>query len=456
MNTAVTILFTFCIAVVIVAISYSHNKRFDLTQEKMYTLSAQSVNLTKNLSNDVNVYIFYGQHKFLDESKNMLDQYKSHSKKIKIIAKETLKSPIEAKEFGVRNPDTIVMQSGNRKETVNTPTEENLTNALIKITQSGKKTVYFSTGHGERNSTENKPESFGTLADSLKKETYEVKTINTMQQEKFPEDCDVLIIAGPKSDFSDVELTRINEYITKGGAVIFLMDSQGVNDNLNKFLAEKDLKVDNDIIVDQLGLKLFRNPFFSILAEYSSHKIVADFTRMTAIFPNCKSLELSNNPGAKIKWDGFAKTTQYSWTKNPKNIKTDKDLQFDPKTDRKGPLVVAAAASIPINKPTEEKPEQSPDPKKRKESRLVVFGDVEFSSNALLQQNVAANTNLMMNAISWAAEQENLISIRPKNSANSPVVLKEPEKKVLFWISVVFLPLVVVIIGISVFLNRNN
>jgi len=133
---------------------------------------------------------------------------------------------------------------------------------------------------------------------------------------------------------------------------------------------------------------------------------------------------------------------------------------FDERTDRKGPVPIAAVATIEKKKPaadpakkTEEKQAEGEE-KRGPSARLVVFGNSRFASNLLL--GLGGNRDLVMNTISWLAEEEDLIAIRPQDPKTSPLFLTAAQGRLLWAIPVVFMPLVVAGAGLMVFAKRRQ
>jgi ABC-type uncharacterized transport system involved in gliding motility auxiliary subunit len=84
----------------------------------------------------------------------------------------------------------------------------------------------------------------------------------------------------------------------------------------------------------------------------------------------------------------------------------------------------------------------------------VVFGDSEFANNTYFA--LQGNGDLFLNTVSWLAEEEDLIAIRPRQGGGSgPVILTAAQAPLIFWIPVVALPLAVFASGMVVFLRRR-
>ena len=89
------------------------------------------------------------------------------------------------------------------------------------------------------------------------------------------------------------------------------------------------------------------------------------------------------------------------------------------KGDKKGPVSIAAAVTAPCRRT---RPSRAPRPTRRRpETRVVVIGDSDFAANATL--GIQGNSDLFMNTIGWLSQQENLISIRPKEADDRRITL---------------------------------
>jgi ABC-type uncharacterized transport system involved in gliding motility auxiliary subunit len=452
LNTAVNILMVLAIAVVVVLISNSHQKRADLTQEKRFTLSPQTIKILKDLKTPVEVIVFHSSaSNFQNEAKELTDRYKSYTNQMKVTALRSIDHPMEANEYGVRQPDTIIVKSGDRKDSVTRPTEEMLTNALIKVTQTGKKTLYFTNGHGEKELQGQQPDQLTYASEQLKKQAYEVKPFDLSKSEKIPENCDALVIVGPKSDFLQPEIERIKKYVDNGGGLMVMLNVTPNLPNLNAFLKEKGLTVDNDLIADNDGKRNF-NQYFMAIGIPGGHTITKDIQKMAVVLPLARSLTVEKD--SKVKWEQILSTTPNAWGKTDLSATKKMNWEFDPAKDKKGPLNIAMAAQLPLNADSPAATPAPGDKKKRDKSRIVVFGNSEFVGSQFFIQ--IGNGNMFLNSVSWLTEQENLISIAPKSTSSTPLTMNEMDKRFILIISVFLLPGLAILAGIYAFLNRNN
>src|SRR5947209_20302643 len=145
---------TFYIAIVIAVIVVAnvladrHNKSFDATSNKRYSLSEQTAKIVKGLKQDATITYFNQSTRFR-EGKDILDEYKNLSPKVKVQYVDPDKNPGVAREAGIRNLGSAIVQVGDKKEQAKSMTEEAITGAFIRDLKNTTRTVCFVSGSGE-------------------------------------------------------------------------------------------------------------------------------------------------------------------------------------------------------------------------------------------------------------------------------------------------------------------
>ena len=142
------------------------NATFDATANKRFTLSDQTRKITGNLTRDINIYYFNKSESF-DQARNMLDRYKNLSTKIHIQYIDPEKKPDVARAEGVRAFGDIIVDSGVKKETARSLTEEELTGALVRSIKTGLRMVCFINGSGEHPLIDTTREGYAAVKDVL-------------------------------------------------------------------------------------------------------------------------------------------------------------------------------------------------------------------------------------------------------------------------------------------------
>src|SRR4030095_16882239 len=125
----------------------------------------------------------------------------------------------QQKSFG-----TLILDMGNgrveRIEKQDTPTEEDVTNSLMKLVKGEQKTVYFVEGHGEKAIMSTERDGYQVANGALGKDGYKVKSLSLVREEKVPADASAVVIAGPLTEPFPQEMEKIDAYLGAGGSVL--------------------------------------------------------------------------------------------------------------------------------------------------------------------------------------------------------------------------------------------
>jgi ABC-type uncharacterized transport system involved in gliding motility auxiliary subunit len=214
--------------------------------------------------------------------------------------------------------------------------------------------------------------------------------------------------------------------------------------SFDAFLKNWGIKVDNDLVLDVSGVGrlMGAGPSIPLVTTYESHKITDRFKAMT-FFPLTRSVEPDKSLPSGTTVDTLFKSNPNSWGETNLNSR---QASYDPGTDLKGPLSLAVAAVKEV------KPSSDSSPAVK--SRVVVAGTSNFPVNAYFP--LQGNGNLFLNMVSWLAQDEDLISIRPKAPEDRRLVLSESQMSMLQLIAVFVLPGIALILGIVVVANRRR
>lgn len=423
-----------------------HHHRFDFTEARLHSLSDQSVTVLKGLKKDILIKGFFREGNFSSSKmENLMQIYSYHSKKIKYEFIDPDKNPGLVKRYEITQDGTTILECGDKESRITNSNEEDITNAIIQVTREKKKVIYFLEGHGEASIEEPEERGYSLARDELKKIGYEVKSLSLALSETFPDDTALLVIPGPEKDLLPNELETIRLFLQKGGKVFFMVDPQRAP-GLNSFLQEFGVKLEDDLIVDTVSRLLGGDYFMPVVTDYEYHDITKKF-RYATFFPYARSVDTIENMPEGVSVDTLAKSSPNSWSERQLNKS---QVSFDEKTDKQGPIPLAVVATI---KPKEEKT-QAEQSQPKSEGRLAVFGDSDFASNTYY--NLSGNGNLFLNTVNWLTEEADLISIQPRTSSPHTISLTPSQGRLLFFVSLIILPLVVFLTGISVWIRRRN
>jgi len=382
-----------------------------------------------------------------DEIKNLFGLYEYESRNLAVELIDPDLTPSLANEAEIRRYGIPVafFDGKTGRETITTFDEEQITNALIKVSRGESKNVYFLTGHGEPSLDDTGENGLSIVNKLLEDKNYKPEELLLMRAEKVPDDCKVLVVAGPQTDIIQPELAAIEQHIKEGGRSLFLVDPEAAP-ALKGFLENYGLVLGDDIVIDRMSRLFGGNDLTPVLTTYSSvHPITKNFN-VASFFVVARSVSTQEKPGVRTSW--LAKTGEGSWAESDLDALRQGSASFDAGKDSPGPVTLAAA--VELDQP-EQPGEESDDSEK---GALVVFGDSDFVTNARV--NLSGNSDLFMNAVNWLAKEETLIAIRPKETAFSPVILTPTDAKLLFLLPVIVLPGAILLAGIYVSVRRNR
>jgi ABC-type uncharacterized transport system involved in gliding motility auxiliary subunit len=443
------------------AVSYRHSHRWDLTENRRNSLSPQTIQLLRGLKTSVNAIAFYrSDTPGKRTAEDLLNQYASYSGgKFTWRIEDTDRAVALARQYNVDSYGTVVLETGAgpeaRTEKVTDAEEEKLTNALVKLTRSGKRIVYLVKGHGEREMGNTDKTGFSQAKDQMEKSNYEVKELVLARDPKVPEDASIVIVPGPKTDLFPQELSALDAYLARGGKVFF-MATPFQGEGLAKYLGKYGVVLDDDVVIElnPLGQLFGTGPLVPIVNQYDSHPITRDMAGVMTLFPLTRSVDTAKAPPKGVQVDTLARTSPQSWGETDKSVFQKGTAQPDP-GEKRGPLPVALVATIEPSAEvkTGAKPAGA-DEKKTPKARIVVVGTADFASNQFL--GAQGNRDFFLNVVSWLAEEEDLISVRPKDTRQNPVVLTSAQSNVVLWVPLALLPATVLACGIVVIVQRRR
>jgi gliding motility-associatede transport system auxiliary component len=441
--TGVSILVVLGILVAINYIGSRQNKRWDLTANKQFSLSDQSRSLVAKLDAPLQVQVFAQEPDF-PRYQDKLKEYEYSSKRISTEYVDPDKKPTIAKQNQVQQYGTIVFNYKGRTERVTSDSEQDITNGIIKVVTGQQRKIYFTQGHGEKDNTSSERDGYNAIAAALVRENYTVDKLVIAQQGSVPDDASVVVIAGPKTDFFQPEIDALKKYLDKQGKLVMLIDPPDRADapqptNLIALAHDWDIEIGNNVVVDVSGMGrlIGTDASVPVAATYPSHAITKNgsFNFLTA-FPMARSAAPIAGGVNGRNAQSFVETSARSWAETDiKGLLTSGQVSLDEaKGDKKGPVTIGSAIGAAA---TSSDPKAAPDAPKP-ETRVVVMGDSDFAANSGL--GIQGNRDLFMNIVGWASQQENLISIRPKEPDDRRITLTATQQSNILWLSLLIIP----------------
>ena len=440
----------------LVAVNYvvvKKGKSWDLTTKKIFTLAPQTKSTLGSLKDKVRAYAFLApSDPDYEQVDRLLQRYREQAPdKLEVVFKDPRKAPDLAQKYQLREGQTtLVLTRGSGDQENHTTvsvsggvTEQDLTNALIKLSSVGEQKVYFTTGHGEwplDPSTPKDPASLSELKKTLLQEGYVPGTINLADGKEIPKDAALIVIAGARSKFSKGEAEQLAKYLGQGGRMLYFAEA-GAEPGLDPLLAKAGIQVDPGLVADD------------VYAIDSPYLVVSHFFGDTDLARDLKkaqyNLQFPTVRGLTVIHDGLPEGTQVApvLTTSPNGfeVKSPTENPQRQSGDKAGsiPLIVQSTRNV-----------ANAEGKRNDEMRLVAFGDSEI----LVDPNWGdePNRNMVMNAFAWATSQVQKITIRPPDRDISTVDLDPPRLARIRFLATDLMPFSLLAIGLAVWLNRRS
>jgi gliding motility-associatede transport system auxiliary component len=449
--------FIVIVAVVLCLLNFlavRHNRHYDWTEGKTFSLSDQTKKILANLPRSVEVRAYYYPGTQAEmKMKDLLDEYGYEGKeKLTVHFIDPLKNPSQAKADSVTQEQSVVLKSGANSTTVVAGDEEAITNGILKVTRDQTKTLCLSIGHGERDPKDSTEQGLSAFQGSVEKQQAKVETFSPGMG--VPTHCAAVVVAGPQKPWLPAEVEKLQAYLDQGGKAAILLDP-GIDSGLEALMARYGVTPGHDVIIDRVSALFGGKPDIPMVPAdgYEAHAITKGF-RYQTFYPLATSLTLASPAPAGVELQALARTTPLSWgeVSYETEAPTGK-LKMDPK-DKQGPLVLAAVATKKVGEtPAPQSPPAEPG-KSQPETRLAVFGDSDFASNAYF--GGTSDGELFLNVVNWLSGQEDLVAIGAKSRAPVLVTLSQRQATFIWFVSILVAPAAILLVGTVLWVRRRK
>lgn len=468
-NVALSIVGVIGISVFVNAIvAQRFNTRADLTTDRLYTLSEQTRKILKALNIEIRVTTFLSDNiPAVDRqrAKETLELYQRETEFLTVFHANPQIDIQLVEKYNILRDGTIIFESQERREKVTTLEEQKFTSAILKLVRNETKRVYFLVGHEERSVDDFNNIGYSEVKTELENQNYAAVSVLLLTQPTVPADCEVLVIAGPKNALTRHEIELVSKYLAQNGKLLLLLDpsvtsAEDVNNGLVQLMKKWGIAIGNDLVIDRAKFVFELGPTAPV-PGFEPHDITRFAMQALIPFPVTRSVTPREDRKAAISVKSLAKTispTGVSWGETQRE--TDGTFSVDsytPGVDMPGPMSIAVAAE----QKNESRQTRTNAPDKNTEAnsigsptRIVVFGDSDFATNAFFRQ---ANRDLFLATINWLTLEEDLIAIRPIDLRRQALRQMAVQDMRLVQITSVFLiPLIVFIAGLVVWWHRRE
>ncbi|HEY8270151.1 MAG TPA: Gldg family protein [Pseudobdellovibrionaceae bacterium] len=427
-------------------LAVKHYKVWDFSGSQSNTLSNQSIKLVKSLDSELLVRFFYkkgveGNEENRKSFRELIKKYQDQSSSIKLEFVEVNERPDLAEQYGVtKGSGVIFLEYKGRKNRIEKIEEQEVTNALVKVTREKDKNIYFVVGHGERDLEEAKEANgLNALKVMLENNRYLVKTLALNLNAKIPEDADVVVIVGPTQKFLDYEIQGLEEYLKHGGNLLMALKSKQTQ-GLEVLLGRVGLEPMNNYVLNlvetAVGKGVQQGQTLGTVFS-TTDEITKVFGKNEAtIFRNPMSFKRDKVPEG-VTIDDLVKAPENSMSFSSLEIKGE------------GPQGAFTLATLAKGKFPGGKLDNID-----KSFEMVVVGDTDFLGNQLLMQSL--NRDLVLNSIASLAKEENLISVAPKENQVTKLNMTDANFYLFVFLFAIPIPLALLGTSLTLWAKRRH
>ena len=447
------------IAIILNLVAGQLNIKFDLTKNKLYTLSEDTVSLLQNLTEDVNITSVYAEGSEMTVVTEILDRYASNGKHVKYSNVDPYKNPqLMAKYSGDGNTVSIgsiivetaddykIISMNDMADIYATQTgeayiqglklESVLTGAIRSLTSGESSVIYALTGHGELDV----PES---LITEMEYGGYSLSYLSLIKDKTIPEDASVILLNAPTSDITAEELSEINRYLDNGGS-IFITLGVTIEDmpNFASLIENYGVADSRRIVIEgDANYVLQQNPYYLIPQLSAEHPVSSRLaeSKTNAFIPFAIGIDLLETKRSTVDVQAFAVTSTYAYSKAITEMSSPQQSADDPN----GSFALGAAITDIDSSGNAEG------------VKAVIFGAetiMEADINSLVN---GGNYGLVMNCFDWLTDNDS--QARSKSLGSDEYLnLTQSKAIVIMGICVIVIPLAILIAGIIVVVKRRN
>ena len=487
MNRLVSLLLIAGIIVLLNLLSKQFFTRWDITEDKEFTLSKATKEILRNLEEPVSVEAYFSEGlpaeyerlrrgfqetlvEYSNISKGNVDYQFINPNESPELEQQALQSGIQPLLINVREKDQTTQQKafmgaqlslGDQKEMLpfigpNSPMEYDLTTAIKKMSVVDKPSVGFIEGHGEPGLNQ-----LGQAVQALSV-LYAVETLDLETEASIPDRFGAIAMLGPKDSIPQSHFDKIDDYLRRGGKMVLAVDAvtgdfssrQGteVPGTVVPWLAAKGLEIEPSFVVDascgsvtvQQRQGFFtvntpvQFPFLPVVKSFSDHPITKGLDQVILQFASplrflgdsltfFTSIMESSEKSGIIRAPTFFNVADKKWS----------NADFPMSNISVGGVLEGnIGGGLP--------------------AKLIVFTDGDFAVGGEQGRGINPdNVNLLVNSLEWLSDETGLSELRTKGVATRPIKeLEDGRRSFLKWLN--FLLPILLVIGFGIFQSQRN
>lgn len=428
---------------------------FDMTQEKLYTLTDQTKEYLANMQEDVTIYVLVNEKKQDVTVQQTLQRYDDMSEHIKVEYVDPTVNPQFYTQYtdSSLSTNSLIVVSDKRSKVIDYSMmyktaydyqsmqsstagydgEGQITSALDYVLSDDMPKIYMTEGHGEGSFS-------AAFTSGLDKTNLDYESVNLMDYDAVPEDAAGLIINGAGSDFSVDDKDKVIEYLEKGGKVVLV--TRYVPDtempNLNAIMEYMGMSVADGLLVEENKDNYYQIPYF-LLPEIEVSSYTTGIRGKYYVFaPFAQGIVIHDEEAEGMKYSRILSTSEKAFSKisadNVENVKREEG-------DLDGPFAIGVSAVKSLGEG---------------EATMIVLGCQQIFTDDANAMVSGANLTLFTNIMGSFGGHESNISIPVKDYELTNLMVNSTSVFVIAPFVTILIPLAFLIAGFVIWFKRRK
>jgi ABC-2 type transport system permease protein len=432
-----------------------HYLRTDWTRGHTFALSDKTRQILRGLQKPVNVIVFMlpsAENDLYDDVRELLDRAQRETPLLKVdfvdVDRDRDRALTLGKKYNVGRDDVtngvVIVDAGgpakfiprdelaeydDQRVLVAWKGEQALMQSLLTVTEEKSPEICFVKGHGEPAIDSFEPGEYGDFAEELKRDHYAVRAIDL--DAGIPTSCNLVVEAGPEQPLPKEHLAllgKVDRLLVLDGPHFDSQVTRFVDTGLEPLLVSHGIALGNNVVVDEPRLR-GSAVSFAVSESYADHPITSRLMHRRTIWSMVRQVR-----SADARAKELIHTSDDGWGETNLGVfHATAELSFDPKSDVKGPVAVAAASQ-------------------HEKARVVVFGSSEIAGN---RQVLGYNRDLLLNSVAWLLDLGPRVAIGPRTPEHLHLSLDDGQLTRIFLLSVIALPFCFLLLGAGVYWVRR-
>lgn len=446
----------------------------DMTQQKLYTITDDTVDMLQKLDADIHIYVMQAENQSDTNINKTLERYQTASKHIKIEYKDTTRYPNFYSKYADTAPtaNSLIVENkktgkskvidyneiyvtdqysyyytGQQPET-EYDCEGQLDSAIAYVQKENTGKVYQVEGHDEAVLDS---QNFGTsdkLKEIIDKNNCEIESVNLLSKKEItPQECELLLLLGPEKDYTKEEAQVVINYLNKGGSAIIGLEGP-MSDSVDKpnfysVLEAFHVKVTTGLVAEKkesLYISTY-GPYFALAKGEEGY--ASDLSNYV-FSPFSLGLNIIDKNSEDVSYTALASTSKDSFIK--KKYENSQNLYEKEKGDEDGPFDTVVSVSKTLDD--------------EKTANLLIFGSVYSLSDSYDDMVSGANTQIVSNALKdyLTTEESDVetVVVPAKSMSTEMLTITESGTKAFGIVVAVVVPIIILLAGIIVWIRRRK